>query len=435
MISHIKAAIFHQKWLVFLVFISFSIGLILVFFKGFNQYNFGDAPDYINAATSIFNNTPYLRENLAWPFFRAPGYPFAISSIWTLAGFQGIWMLKVFNVMCHSMSTYLVFRISRFSLSEKQSFLVALFYVFNPFSLLQLSGVQTEPRITCLFLAFVYLICIKPSSLRIFFLALVSVFTIATRPEYLFVIVPILFLSLFLRQFPKGSKLRGIIVIAMIIISLSWWGVQNEKATGSFLPLTDATNFQLWQGSTAVIQQNYPLRTPPSLDFTNDQMKRLVTEIRDQEALWGKDYLTASVSSKSEFWKRAYLENIRENPTRYVKFTLLKSLIFWRPFLNPPSYGLKVTIGSSFVLLPMTLFMIFGIIRYRKQKDSQLMVLSFTIGCIVLTLIHAAQLPDVRYKIPIFVPFATLMAGRLISDWSPMLKSILYKIKLERVIE
>lgn len=408
-------------WLVTLAFI---FGIIAVTFTGIGLPNFGDATDYLSAASTIHNQDPYLRDGLTWPFFRAPGYPFVISTIWTLTGVDHIWPLKIFNVVCHSLSTYLVFRLSQFSLSKKRSLLVAFIYLINPFSLLQLVGVQTEPLITCMFLAFVFLMCSEVSNIKIFLLAVVSVFAIAVRPEYLFMILPTVLFSFVLRKFPNRSKSRAIIVSSMIVASLAWWGMLNEKATEAFLPLTNATNFQLWQGSTSVIQQNYPWHTSTYPEFNDDQMEKLVTEVKDQEMRWGERYSSASIALKSEFWKSAYLENVKENPLRYIEYTLLKAVVFWRPFLNPPSYGAVVSMGSSIILVPLSLFMVIGLVRYRKEKNVQTLIFTFGVGFIFLTLIHAVQVADFRYRIPLFIPFATLMAGQIVTDYSPKLQGI-----------
>jgi hypothetical protein len=430
----VRLRVFNNLWLLLLALTSFILGLVLVYFTGVNQNNFGDAPDYLSAALTISNQEPYLREDLAWPFFRAPGYPFVISTIWTLTGIQEVWILKVFNVLCHSISTLFVFKLASLALSQKRSFVVALIYAINPFALLQLAGVQTEPLITALFLAFTYLLCQNVSKLNIVLLSVISVFAIATRPEYLFMILPTIILSFFLRSFPRDSRHRAVVVFAAIFISLAWWGMQNEKATDAFLPLTDATNFQLWQGSTSVIQQNYPWHTSTYPEFNDDQMEKLVTEVKNQEMRWGERYSSASIAQKSEFWKSAYLENVKENPLRYIEYTLLKAVVFWRPFLNPASYGAVVSIGSSIILAPLSLFMVLGLIRYRKQENVQTLIFTFGVGFISLTLIHAVQVADLRYKIPLFIPFATLMAGKIVADYSPKLQGLRTKFTLRRTV-
>jgi hypothetical protein len=158
-------------------------------------------------------------------------------------------------------------------------------------------------------------------------------------------------------------------------------------------------------------------------------MEKLITEVKNQQMRWGDRYSSASISLKSEFWKSAYLENVRENPLRYVKYTFVKAVVFWRPFLNPPSYGAVMSIGSSMILVPLTLFMVFGLIRYRKQSNVQTLIFTFGIGFIFLTLIHAVQVADLRYRIPLFIPFATLMAGQIVTDYSPKLQGIRTKFR------
>jgi hypothetical protein len=114
---------------------------------------------------------------------------------------------------------------------------------------------------------------------------------------------------------------------------------------------------------------------------------------------------------------------------RYLKYTFVKAAVFWRPFLNPPSYGANTSLASALILLPLTAFMILGLFRYRNRIEWQVLTLTFFVGFVFLTLIHAVQVADLRYRIPLFVPFATLMAGRVLTDSYPVLKSKLSRSK------
>ena len=400
-----------NKILVLILIISLLAGLIVITYTGLTALNFGDAIDYLKAAEAIQNKLPYPRESRQ-EFFRAPGYPFVITAIWEITGISGVPILKIFNVLFHVGSTYLVIKISKTELSQKVSLFCAFLYALNPFSLYQLSGIATEPLITLVFLAFFYLITRKPTSLNIFLLTITSISCVAIRPEYIFPIVLLILAKILWNWRRRESVVQCLVVLISLTLALSLWGYSNKKATGDYILLTDATNWQLWFGSTDVMFRNYPFSTPKHTDFNFEQLNSLRSQMQVFKSRWGDKYALGSPNEKSDFWGVAFTERVHSiGIVNYAKAIFIKGVIFWRPFLSPASYGEKLFILSLFVFLPLTIFTAMGIIFYWRRNKFKPSILIFCVTLSMLTIVHAFQMPDLRFRIPVFMPFASIMAG------------------------
>ena len=391
---------------------------LFIIMTGIGATNFGDAGDYLRGANAFYNHLAFPRDG-SWPYFRPPGYPMIISLWWNITFTHQIWSLKILNILLHIGSTYLIFKLSNRLTNKKVAVSCAIFYAINPFSLLQVVGVQTEPLITLLFLAFVYLILNRDKSRNFLPLVLVTVISVSVRPEYVFIMVPIIVYFLFKNSLRSIStrNLTGVLVI--LALSLTFWGFQNKKNDGGgFLLLTDATNYQLWLGSTPIIAQNYPVLEKYSADFNRIQFQRVRESILNIENNPNAHYSSLSIIERSEFWKSLYLENVNQNRSTYFRNTLMKATVFWRPFLSPASYSPRVSLGSAILLVPFNIFFLFGLIKFWRERRDRQFLCAFIFSLLVLTGIHAVQMPDMRYRVPIFMPFAIMMAGILIGEWA-----------------
>lgn len=409
---------FRRNWiLITILLLALLFGLAIVIATGLSAANFGDANDYLNAAYAIEKRLPYPREGEYLPFFRPPGYPFTIATVWKITGISGISILKLLNVFFHIASSYLVFKISKLGIRHANSLFCAFLYAVNPFSLYQLSGISTEPLITFLFLAFTYLLLSKPTPINVVLVSVTALSCIATRPEYMFAIVPIIIIKFFWQRAGLESLIRGLVALTVLTLALSFWGYSNKRATGDFIILTDATNYQLWMGSTDVIFNNYPLKISNN-DFNQRQSVSLNNEIQIQKEAWGEKYTNATVKERSDLWGEALNERIHSiGLLKYSKETLAKGVVFWRPFLSPASYSFEVVLLSLLIFSPITIFTVVGIVSYWRRNELKSMILIFGITLCVLTIVHMLQMPDIRYRIPVFMPFALIMSGALTWEW------------------
>ena len=82
---------------------TFLLVILNIYFQfrtGINDPKFGDSQQYLLSARAIFNGQEYPRILEGWPFFRAPGYPFLVSTLWKISSYDSIVTLKLFNSIC-----------------------------------------------------------------------------------------------------------------------------------------------------------------------------------------------------------------------------------------------------------------------------------------------------------------------------------------------
>lgn len=399
--------------IVALAIVAFA-SFFVVLNKGIQLVDFGDGQDYIRSAASILSGHGYLREDLTWPFFRPPGYPFAIAIIWKILGVNSIVVLKLFNICLHLLSTFIISRILRRHYDQKTSVVGIILFGLNPFVLIPLSDIQTEPLILFLFLAFCYFLTKKFSYLNVTFTCLLALSMTAVRPEYLFAILIICLILVASKQRSRASALSSLCILVTLALSLTWWGIQNKKATDSFIFLTNATDYLLWNGSTEQIYKNYAITLKYDSHFDSNQYIAIHNEIKSKIDNWGNAYTGATIGKKSSFWRNEYFKNVKESPMRYIGKSLEKMFIFWRPFLNPSSHGIKTSALSMLILVPISIGTAVRLIILRRKVLKDILILSYLSGLGVLTAIHMLQMPDQRYKFPLLIPLSSLVLAPLV---------------------
>ena len=402
-----------------------AASLSIVYVKGIGVVDFGDGQDYLRSAASIFSEQGYLREGLTWPFFRPPGYPFVIACIWKVLGVESIIALKFFNILLHLLSTFIISKILRHHYDQNTSIVGMLLFGLNPFVLLPLADIQTEPLILFLFLVFSYFLVKQSTYLNLALTALLALSITAVRPEYLFVILIICLILLFSKLRSQKTVIKSLCILLVLTFSLSWWGIQNKKATGSFIVLTNATDYLLWNGSTEQIYKNYNLSLGYNSRFDTEQYISIQNEIQGNVDKWGSSYSNTTIGERSSFWRSAYLENVMASPLRYFGKTLEKMTIFWRPFLNPNSHGIKTSGLSMLILLPITIGTVLRLFNLRRKVLKDILLLSYLSGLGVLTIVHMFQMPDQRYKFPLLIPLSSIILAPFI--WQ-ILSSTLSKL-------
>ena len=381
------------------------LNIYFQFRTGINDPKFGDSQQYLLSARAIFNGQEYPRILEGWPFFRAPGYPFLVSTLWKISSYDSIVTLKLFNSICLGITGLGIYLLARKNLSQKSSIAALVLSMLNPFVFLQSLEVSTESVTTALFVLFIILLTSKDFRAKGLLLGLINIALIAIRPEFLFIsTISVIFYYLFLEINPK----KIIIPILLIIVSINFWGNENKRATGEYIPLTNATSFQLWLGSTETINKNYPLSFQNSANFSKDQYNQFVTEVDQVKKKYSFEESVTDIPRQSSAWFTEYQNNISSNKLEYVKNLVIKCTIFWRPFLNPSSYGLSLVLISFILLFPFTVLSFLGYLIALRQRvfHREAIILFLCLG--LLTIIHAFQMPDFRYRVPIQMPMMSL---------------------------
>ena len=198
-------------------------------------------------------------------------------------------------------------------------------------------------------------------------------------------------------------------------MSLSFWGLENKKATGNFIPLTNATSFQLWLGSSEFIYNNYPLKFQDTNKFSKKQFSQFTGEMEKVKKKYEFKNTITDIPRQSDAWLSEYKQNLRTEKLDYIKNFFVKSSIFWRPFLNPSSYGPSLVLASFIILFPLMIFSLIGYMLAIRRKIFFNELILLTNSLIILTMVHAIQMPDFRYRVPIQLPVMSLLTAYFLS--------------------
>jgi hypothetical protein len=367
--------------------------------------NFGDAGQYLKSAEAIYNSTEYPRILEEWPTFRMPGYPFLISILWKATSLNSVVVIKLFNAICVGIIATIIYKLANRHLTSKFSLFAGILIGLNPFLYLQSTEVSTEVITMTLFLLFVCILTGRNFTARVAILSILVASLTFIRPEYLFISLPILMWSAF-----KSDRryLNLFIVLVIVGTPLHIWGLQNQKATGSYL-FSNSGNFQLWMGTTETIKDNYRLSFENSKNFSQNQFLRLKKEVMDVQQKHSFTQSSQDVDRQSNIWFQEFKSSVQAEPLHYIKNVIYKGVVFWRPFLNPQSYSQFEVFGSLLVFLASYILTLLGVIVSLRRRVFYREMHVFLFSFVSLTIIHAIQMPDLRYRITILEPFSAIM--------------------------
>src|SRR5665213_1762554 len=137
--------------------IALIVQLIAIWRSGPSVTRFGDAPDYLSAA-SVLSSTGTYPGGSSMPFFRAPGLPFFIAAA-TACNINAIPAVKVALAIAGTLAVLLIFLLAEDLFHDSHvALIVACTAAFYPFFVAQSCDVQTEGLFMFLLLAAVWLV-------------------------------------------------------------------------------------------------------------------------------------------------------------------------------------------------------------------------------------------------------------------------------------
>ena len=308
-------------------------------------------------------------------------------------------------------------------MSQNFAVVALILATLNPFVFLQSLEVSTETITTMLFIYSIILLTSDEFKAKGLLLGMVNIGLIAIRPEFLFISMTSIVIYYLLLNF-NPNKL--IIPILLVALSLNFWGFQNKKATGSYMLLTNATSFQLWLGSTETVYENYPLKFQNTTKFSKDQFHQFISDIEKVKRKYDFNGTVTDLPRQSTAWLSEYKNNVGQDKLGYLQNYLIKCLVFWRPFLNPSSYGQGMVLVSFIILFPFMVCSFIGYVLALRRRIFYREIVVLTNCLIILTIIHALQMPDFRYRVPIQIPTMSIFAVYFLNTIS---KSFLEKKK------
>ena len=210
------------------------------------------------------------------------------------------------------------------------------------------------------------------------------------RPSWLLVAPGFAVLHVLMADEKKQALFRGLLVVAVLFLSLLPWAIRNHQVTGHWVFTT------LWLG--------------PSL---YDGLNPDATGESDM-TFYGRDRPVLEKMSEYEvdrYYRRRAWEFVVENPGQTLELAAVKFVRFWKPWPNAPQFGsLANRVAVSVFFVPMVILAVLGC--WTRRKDVWFWLL--TIGPVLyFTVLHMIFVSSLRYRLPAEYPLWIASAAGL----------------------
>lgn len=408
-----------------LIIIPFIVGIIFsilaIWFYGFENYGMVDAKDYINAANSILNGTPYpLRGE--HPVFRAPVFPAFIALIRSIFP-DNITAFKIAQACLHGATCLVIYKIIFEILYKNIPALIgSLVCAANPLLAAQTVDFLTEPLQTFLVAVSIFLlvkILKKGRYLYLNALAMGITFGLAAlcRPTILPIVmclVPIIFLL-----FIKDAKRRKTYFAASCLIYLGLfatilpWTYSNYRRTGEFILVVNGFGYNFWLGNHPDTIRLYEGTYADKEDnqafadyWTSELPYAKIKELEETDNL-----SSLSFNEQEKVWRREALKNITNDYSLTARLFWGKIKSYWNPWLNKYSYPYPFVIIVGMFVCGLYLFGLLGAVVLWKIDLGRKLIILLAAQFLFATLLHAAIIGNVRYRTPYIDPYLSMLTG------------------------
>lgn len=399
--------------------IAFSI--LAIWYFGFEKVDFGDTEDYINAANSFLNGTPYPRQSVFHPMFRPPLYPFFISLIWSVFP-QSIIAVKLAQALLHGATVFVAYKIVYEVLrKEVPAFFGALVCAINPLLIAHTTDFYTEPLHTFLCaLAMLFLAKLlredKFSYLNAFYAGVTFGLATLCRPAILGVAV-CLVVVITLIQLKEIKKAKYLIASAVFLVSIflaiAPWTFYNYRTMNEFIVVNDGFSYNLWLGNlpeTIVLYEGGFESKEENQKFADYVWGEApIAKLKELEQT--DNYYSLTHNEREKVWRREALKNMTADYGLTARLMLGKLWAFWTPFLNHFTYGYKIVIPVAAFVIGTYIFGLYGAYVFSSNKTGKKFIILLAVSFAVTTAIHVLIFAFVRYRAPNVDPYLSMLTG------------------------
>jgi hypothetical protein len=400
-----------RRLAVFAVAFVIRAGAIAV--TGPGAVSFGDARDYLATASHVCRENEYPeRGNL--PFFRAPALPFFIAAT-TLCHPERVVAVKVALAACDSGTALVIGEIAWLLFgSPGAATVAALFAALNPFFVLGVCDVRTEP----LFMFFLtlgiraFLEALRDGSARSALLS-GTAFALAalTRPAGIVAIAFAVLTMLFACGIRKPRwAAAGALALGAAVVLLPWI-TRNLLRYHELILVNDAHGFSFWRGSHP--EMDRITRLEDAAEYRRAAIAfetGLIPAVARAIATPGR-----SPQERSRAWFYEGLANMNRDPAEAIGFACRKAWLYWRPWLNPQEHGRAVVAGSATLNILLYSLAAAGLARCWKRDR---LVTGWVVGYfLVVWLAYIPHQVVMRFRIPFTDPLMIAFASGAMIDF------------------
>jgi hypothetical protein len=357
---------------------------------------------YCEIAQNLVKHGIYSLDGVSPTFGRAPLFPLLLVPGAFLRCLD-LWGM-ILNVVLGVFACAFVFLTGKlFGASDRKSFLLSLFLIFNPWLIWMTKNGMTYVLTTFLLSIDYWLIGIIYTGNRRPFIFLIlgitTALTALSHPVHLVLIMGIaMAIALILRRYGLqfGIIMRYIAILLFgWIIAITPWTIRNYYHTRSFFPIVQGFGYQYLLSASRIqnllTKGTFPWEKGGKI---NELSGIPIDSLNIKFSVVGDDHLNKILDTKAVEHIKT---NLKDNPFYYAKHMTVNFLFLW---LGDNGYGL-VLLHLLYVVLLVSLIII-GIIKNCRFMQVMIIMIVIAPSILVHCFMHA-YIPHAAYSIPLSV--------------------------------
>ncbi len=343
---------------------------------GPDAIGFGDARDYLAAATTICAEGDYpSRGNL--PFFRAPGLPFFLVTA-TGCDTARVGRAKIAIALADALFAPLLYVLAvGLTGSPAVGFLAAIAGALHPGLIYQTTDIRSEPLFTVMLTASLGAFALarrQSRALLLFVAGATAAMAALVRPVGLVAIAFFAVAALFERGEPRKRAAAAALVLAGAAVALAPWSAFMAQKHGELILVNDAAGYNLWRGSHPALGAALSADTAAayrarSIEFETEISPRIAAQV---------EAVARTPMERSREWRRRAVGIMKAEPLRVAGYTLWKAFDFWQPGLNRFEYPRAVVVGSAAFNIVLYALAIAGmVVLWNRSRASAVLLVAW----------------------------------------------------------
>jgi len=314
--------------------------------------------------------------------YRTPGYPIFIA----LCG-GSIRIVRIAQACADSSTVLAVYLLARRWLSLRRSIFAAVLVALNPL-LIYFTGLLLAETLFTTLLIWGMALVTSPATAVVGLLWLGL--SVLVRPSSL--LLPVFIAAL--NPLTRGAYQwrQAMVAGVVILLFLFPWALRNHARLGNCIWTTTNGGITLYDGFN------------PTANGSSDQT--FITRMPELKSMGEVE--------RSAYLSRLAGQFIQQNPSRVLNLTISKLLRTWSPIPLSRQYGRDpryVLVGLLYTL-PLFLMTLGGLRGNRLPMPAKVLLL---LPAIYITVVHAASIGSIRYRVPADVPMAVVAAATGVS--------------------
>jgi 4-amino-4-deoxy-L-arabinose transferase-like glycosyltransferase len=372
-------------WLVAWIGIAFLLRLIWVLRLPASDAYLSSLPDqreYLELGRNLvhgnglfFHDTRFDADVFA---YRTPGYPAFVA----LCG-GSIRIIRIAQAGVDASCVLAIYLLARRWLGPRRSLFAAAIIALNPL-LIYFSGLVLAETVFTALLVWGMVLIVLPRTTGCGLLSLGL--AVLVRPSAL--LLPV-FLAGVNPISRNAYHLRRAMAVAVVVVLLLFpWAWRNHVRVGAWIWTTTNGGITLYDGFN------------PIADGSSDQsfVKRM-PELSPMGEVQRSKYLSHLAG-----------EFIQQHPLQTLRLTFYKLLRTWSPIPLSREYGhdARYVLIGLFYTLPFFVMVLSGLVSDRVPMAAKVLLV---LPAIYITVVHAASVGSIRYRVPADVPMAVIAAA------------------------